>query len=124
MHPRAAHLLERDLLADDHLGHARAAEVHGRVAVEHDHDVAERGDVGAAGGAGAEQQAHLRHEAGQLDLVVEDAPRAATAGEHLHLLGDARAGGVHEVEHRDPQRSARSWMRRIFSTVLGPTSRP
>ena len=50
---RAAHLLERHLLADDHLGHARRAEVHARVAVDHDDDVAERGDVRAAGRATA-----------------------------------------------------------------------
>ena len=48
VHLRAAHLLERHLLADDHLGHARRAEVHGGVAVDHDHDVAERRDVRAA----------------------------------------------------------------------------
>ena len=29
-------------------------------------------------------------------------PGAAAAGEHLHLLGDARAGGVDEVDHRHP----------------------
>ena len=51
VHPRAAHLLERDLLADHHLGHARRAEVHRGVAVAHDHDVAEGRDVRAAGGA-------------------------------------------------------------------------
>ena len=63
VHARAAHLLERHLLADHHLGHARRAEVHGGVALAHDHDVAERRDVGAAGGARAEQDAHLRHDA-------------------------------------------------------------
>ena len=30
-------------------------------------------------------------------------PGAAAAGEHLHLLGDPRAGGVDEVDHRHPQ---------------------
>ena len=104
MHARSPHLLERDLLADHHLGHARRAEVHRGVALAHDHDVAERGDVGAAGGGGAEQHAHLRHDAGELDLVVEDPAGAAAAGEHLHLLGDARAGGVDEVDHRDLER--------------------
>ena len=48
VHPGAAHLLERDLLADDHLGHARAAEVHRRVALDHDDEVAEARDVGPA----------------------------------------------------------------------------
>ena len=27
-------------------------------------------------------------------------PGSPPAGEHLHLLGDPRAGGVHEVDHR------------------------
>ena len=66
VHARAAHLLERDLLADHHLGHARRAEVHRGVALAHDHHVAERRDVRAAGGARAEQHAHLRHDARQL----------------------------------------------------------
>ena len=100
MHLGAAHLLERDLLADHHLGHPRRAEVHRRVAVAHDHDVAERRDVGAAGRARAEQHAHLRHGAGEADLVEEDAAGVAAAGEHLHLVGDAGAGGVDEVDHR------------------------
>ena len=100
VHLRAAHLLERDLLADHHLGHARRAEVHRGVAVAHDHHVAEGGDVGAARGARAEQHAHLRHDARHLHLGVEDPPGAAAAGEHLHLLGDPRAGGVDQVDHR------------------------
>ena len=75
-------------------------EVHRGVALAHDHDVAERRDVGAAGGGRAEQHAHLRHAARQAHLVVEDAARAAAAGEHLHLVGDARAGRVDEVDHR------------------------
>ena len=39
-----------------------------------------------------------------LHLGVEDLPGAAAAGEHLHLVGDPRAGAVDEVDHRDPQR--------------------
>ncbi len=120
VHARPAHLLERDLLADHHLGHARRAEVHRGVALAHDHDVAEGRDVGAAGGARAEQHADLRHHAGEFDLVVEDPPRAAPPREHPDLLGDAGSGRVDEVDNRDPASSARSWMRRIFSTVFGP----
>ena len=103
VHPRAAHLLERDLLADHHLGHARRPEVHRRVAVAHDHDVAERRDVGAAGGARAEQHAHLRDDARQPHLVEEDPPGVPAAREHLHLLVDPRAGRVDQVHERDPQ---------------------
>ena len=102
VHLRAAHLLEGDLLADDHLGHPGRAQVHRSVAVAHDHDVAEGRDVGASGRAGAEQQAHLRDLARHLHLVVEDAPGAAAPGEHLHLVGDAGAGRVDEIDHRHP----------------------
>ena len=104
VHPGAAHLLERDLLADHHLGHPRRAEVHRGVAVAHDHDVAERGDVGAAGRARAEQHAHLRHHARQSHLVEEDPPGVATTGEHLHLLVDPCPGGVDQVHQRGAQR--------------------
>ena len=100
VHARAAQVLERDLLADDHLGHARRAQVHGGVALDHHHDVAEGGDVRAAGRARPEEQADLRHQARHLALHVEDAARAAAAGEHLDLIGDARPGAVDQVEHR------------------------
>ena len=100
VHLRAAHLLERHLLADHHLGHPRRPEVHRGVALAHDHHVAERRDVGAAGGRRPEQHAHLRHAARHADLVVEDPARAAPAGEHLHLVGDPRAGRVDQVDHR------------------------
>ncbi len=57
----------------------------------------------------------------QLDLVVEDAARAAPPGEHLDLVGDARARRVDQVEQR-AARGARavSCTRRIFSTVRRP----
>ena len=100
MHPRAAHLLQRGVLADHHLDHPRAAQVHRRVAVDHGHEVAERGDVGAARSRRPEQRAHLRDRAGRADLGVEDLARAAPSGEHLHLIGDARPGGVDQVDHR------------------------
>ena len=100
VHPGAAHLLQRGDLADDHLGHARRAEVHRGVAVDHEHDVAERRDVGAAGRRRPEQAADLRHLAGQPHLVVEDPPGAAAPGEQLDLVGEAGAGGVDEPEDR------------------------
>ena len=103
VHARAAHLLERDLLADHHLGHARRAEVHRRVLVDHEHDVAERRDVRAARRRRPEQQADLRHRARQPHLVVEDAPRVAAPGEHVDLIGDARARRIDQVEQRHAQ---------------------
>ena len=102
VHLRAAHLFQRHLLTDHHLRHPRRAKVHRGVAVAHDYDVAEGGNVGAACGAGAEQHADLRHDAGELNLVEEDPPGAAAAGEHLDLVGDSRPGGVDEVDDRNP----------------------
>ena len=103
MHARAAHLLERHLLADHHLGHARRAEVHRRVLVDHEDDVAERRDVRAARRRRPEQQANLRHGARQPHLVVEDAPRVPPPGKHVDLVGDARARRVDQIEQRDAQ---------------------
>jgi hypothetical protein len=98
VHAGAAHLLQRHDLADDLLRHARRAEVHAGVALDHDHHVAERGDVGAARRRRAEQAADLRHLAAELHLVAEDAAGTTPPGEQLHLVGDARAGGVDEPE--------------------------
>ena len=98
MHPGPAHLLERGLLADHHLGHARRTEVHRGPALHHHDDVAERGDVGAAGGRGAKEAADLGHPAGQAYLAVEDLAGTAPPGEQLDLVGDAGPGRVDQVE--------------------------
>ncbi len=100
VHPGAAHLLERRLLADHHLGHPRRAEVHGGPALDHDDDVAERRDVGPAGRRGAHETADLGHPARQAHLVVEDLARPSPPGEQIDLVGDAGSGGVDEVEDR------------------------
>src|SRR5438270_776899 len=100
VHARAAHLLEGHGLADHHLGHPRRAEVHGGVAVAHDHHVAERGDVGPSRRAWTEQDAYLRHDPGELHLGVEDPPGPAPPREHLDLVRDAGAGRVDQVDHR------------------------
>ena len=78
-------------------------EVHRGVALDHEHHVAERRDVGPAGRRGAEQQADLRDRARQPHLVAEDAPGVAAPGEHVDLIGDARAGRVDQIEQRDAQ---------------------
>ena len=97
---------ERHLLPDHHFGHARRAEVHRGVRLDHEHRVAERGDVRAARGRRAEQATDLRDLARQAHLVREDAARAPPAGEQLDLIGDARARGVDEIHDRQlvPQR--------------------
>ena len=100
VHPRAAHLLQRGVLADDHLDHPRAAQVHRGVAVDHRDEIAERRDIGAAGGRRPEQGAHLRDGPRRAHLGVEDLPGAAAAREHLHLIGDPGTGRVDQVDHR------------------------
>src|SRR6202050_1495612 len=100
VHPGTAHLLQRRPLLDHHLDHARAAQVHRRVAVHHGDVVAERRNVGAAGRGGAEQRADLRDRAGRPDLGMKDLPGTTAAGEHLHLIGDPGPGRVDQVHHR------------------------
>ena len=100
MHPGPAHLLERRDLADDHLGHSRRAEVHRRIAVDHEDDVAERRDVRTAGRRRTEQAADLRDLPRQPDLVVEDPPGTPATGEELHLVGQPGAGRVDQPEDR------------------------
>ena len=101
VHPRAAERLVVDLLPDGHLDHARRADVHRRLALDHDHDVGERGQVGGAGRRGSEQDADLGTDARQLHLVVEDPAGVVAAGKDADLLGDAGARGVDEIEERD-----------------------
>ena len=90
-----------DLLADGHLDHAGRADVHRRLALDHDHDVGERGQVGRAGGRRSEEDADLGNDARELHLVVEDAAGVVAAGEDADLLGDAGARRVDEVDERD-----------------------
>ena len=103
VHPRAAHFLQRCLLADDHLDHPGAAEIHRGVAVDHCHEIAERRDVGAARRGRAEQRAHLRDRARRADLGMKDLARSAPAGEHLDLVSNPRSGRVDQVNHRQPR---------------------
>ncbi len=100
MHTGSAHLLERRVLPDHHLDHARRTEIHGRVPFDHDHDVAERRDVRAPRGRRAEETADLRHASREPVLVVEDPPRATTAGEQLDLIRQPGAGRIDEPEDR------------------------
>src|SRR6478672_8148312 len=96
MHPGTAHLLERYLLAHNHLRHPRGPEIHRGISLDHDHHVAEGRDVCAAGGTGSEQAADLWHLAGQGYLVTEDPTCAPPAGEQIDLVGDPRSGRVDE----------------------------
>ena len=101
MHLRAAHLLQGDLLADDHLGQARRTDVGAGRAAHHDHEVTQPGYVRGAGRVRPEQRAHLRHPPGVLDQVGEDQAPGVSAGVAVELLVDARPGRVHEVDDGD-----------------------
>ena len=101
VHPGPAHLLQRRDLADHHLRHPRRAQVHRRVALDHEDDVAERRDVRPTRRRRPEQAADLRHLPRQPHLVVEDPPRAAPTREQLHLIRQPRPGRVHQPDDRD-----------------------
>ena len=62
MHLGTPHLLQGDLLTDHHLRHPRRTEVHTRIAVDHDIDIAKGRDIGAPGGRRSEQYAYLRND--------------------------------------------------------------
>ncbi len=100
VHPGATHLLQADPLPHHHLGHPRRTQVHRRVPLDHDHQVAEGRDVRAPGRARPEQAADLRHLARQRHLVGEDPARTPTAREEVHLIGDPGPGRVDEPEDR------------------------
>ena len=98
VHPGTAHLLERGVLADHLLGHAGRTQVHGGVAIHHEHHVAEAGDVGTTSGRGSEQAADLGDPAREADLGVEDATGAPSTREQLDLIGESGTGRVDQPE--------------------------
>src|SRR6266436_1018722 len=100
VHARAAQVLERDLLAHGHLDHARRADIEARFSVHHDHAVGQRREIRRSGRRRSEEDAHLRHHARELNLVVEDASGVEAAREDLDLLRNPSPRGVHEVEQR------------------------
>ena len=103
MHAGAPQLLQRGLLPHRHLDHAGAAHVEGGLAVDHDHEIGQGRQVGRSRRGRPEENAHLRHHARQLDLVVEDPSGVEATGEDLDLLGDPPAGGVDQIHHGNLQ---------------------
>ena len=98
VHAGTAHRLQRRLLAGDHLDHPVRAEVHRGVALDHDDDVTEGGDVGTAGGT-RPNRAHMRDGPAGADLVPEDPPAPRRPGKRS-IWSVMRPGGVDEVDHR------------------------
>ena len=99
----AAELLGRHLLARRRLHERRAAEEDGAVFGDDDRLVGHRRDVGAAGGARAEDDGDLRDAGGRhVRLVEEDAAEVVAVGEDFGLARQVGAATVDEVEARQP----------------------
>ena len=65
-------------------------------ALDHEHEVRQRGRVGRAARRGAEDDRDLRDDAGRSHVAVED---GTVAGEAVHALLYARAARVDEAHH-------------------------
>ena len=98
---RAAELLLRDVLAGDRLHDVGAGDEHVRRALDHHHEVGERGRVHRAAGAGPEDHADLGDDARGLHVARED-PAVRVEGDDTFL--DARAGAVVEADERRADR--------------------
>ena len=94
---RAAELLERDVLAGDRLHHVGAGDEHVRRALDHEHEVGDRGRVDRAAGAGPHHERDLRDDAGRLHVPPED---LRVPGERDDALLDPRAARVVDPDHR------------------------
>ena len=98
--------------------------VHRGVALDHEHHVAEAGDVGTTGGGRAEQAADLGHPARQPHLVaVKRPPRGASGNRSTWSVMRAPAESTNQNTGSSWRRAC-SVSRTIFSTVRRPTSRP
>ncbi len=103
VHVAAAEFLRRDDLADRGLHQRRAAQEDGALVADDHGLVAHRGDVGAAGGAGAHHGGDLRDlRRGHLGLVEEDPAEVLLVREDLVLLGQEGPARVHEVDAGQP----------------------
>ena len=91
---RAAELEGVDVLAHDLAHHGGAGQEHVGP-LGHDHEVGERGRVGAAAGRGAADHRDLRDLAAQGDVLAED---AGVARERRGALLHARAAGLDEAD--------------------------
>jgi hypothetical protein len=86
---------EAHLLAGHRLHHVRPRDEHVRAALDHQHEIGDRGRVDGAAGARAHDQADLRDDARALDVAPED---LRVAGQRDDTLLDARAAGVVDAD--------------------------
>ena len=99
MEPGAAEVVGLDDLAERRLHDRRTTEEDPADALDHDHLVAERRHVRAAGGAATEHDRELRQPGGrESGLAVERAAEVVLVGEDLVLERQERAAGVDEID--------------------------
>ena len=97
----AAEVLCGHHLAGRSLHQWRTAQEDRALVLDDDRLVGHCRDVGAAGGARAHHDCHLRDVgARQVGLVEEDATEVLAVREHLVLPGEERAARIHEVDAR------------------------
>ena len=84
MHLRSAELLLGDVFVGHCFDERRAAERHRSNAFDHGDEVGEAGNVGRAGGAGADHGRDLRDDAAHMHLLAEE---MAGAGEERNVSG-------------------------------------
>ena len=98
----AAEVVGLDDLAEGRLHDRRSAEEDPADALDHDHLVAQRRDVGATGGAAAEHDRQLGEPLGrEAGLAVEAAAEVVLVGEDLVLQRKERAARVDEIDHAE-----------------------
>ena len=93
----AAQLFGGDDLVGDGLDHVRAGDEHVGAVAHHEDEVGHGRRIDGTAGAGAHDDGNLRHDAGRLDVALED---LGVTGERIHTLLDAGAAGIVEADHR------------------------
>ena len=100
---RAAELFEGHLLAGDGLDHVGAGDEHLRRLAHHEDEVGHGRAVDGPAGAGAEDDADLRDDAGGVDVPLEDPPEIVQAD---HAFLDPRPATVVDADDGNAERHA------------------
>lgn len=103
MHGGSAEGFGVDHLAGCSLHEVRSAEAHEAGLFDHEDDVAQRGQIGSAGDAGAHDGGDLgdAQAAAHERVVIEDPRGSVLAGKDAVLQGEIDAGRIHEVDDGD-----------------------
>ena len=99
VHVRPAQIFGRDDFPRRRLHQRRPGQKNGTLLLDDDRLVRHRGHIGAARGAGAHHRGDLRDARRRHGrLVVEYPPEMLAVGEHVILLGQVRAAGIHQID--------------------------